>query len=131
MVVLAFVLPKVYEMRKEDIDRTFYTVSNETQKTYNTYVDPYVKKLPRGSTATSSSAGTSTPETQRKVENTMNEATSNLKSGVNQGIDQVPLAHFLRARSQSPWPDVTCSQHGAHTLTISLLFFFFPMSAAA
>ena len=93
MVVLAFVLPKVYEMRKEDIDRTFYTVSNETQKTYNTYVDPYVKKLPRGSTATSSSAGNSTAETQRKVENTMNEATSNVKAGVNQGFDQVTW-HF-------------------------------------
>ena len=89
VVVLAFVLPKVYEMRKDDIDRTFYTVSNETQKTYNTYVDPYVKKLPRGSTATSSSAGNSTAEVQRKVESSVNEATSNVSAGINQGLDQV------------------------------------------
>lgn len=88
LVVLAFVLPKVYELRKDDIDRTFYTVSNNTQATYNQYVDPYVKKLPRATTATSSSAGNSTAEVQRKVEDSMNEATSNVRAGVNQGLDQ-------------------------------------------
>ena len=102
MVVLSFVLPKVYEIRKDDIDRTFYTVSNNTQATYNQYVDPYVKKLPRASTATSSSAGNSTAEVQRKVEGTMNEATSNVRAGVNQGIDQVMLK---QAAQLSPWLD--------------------------
>ena len=76
-------------MRKDDIDRTFYTVSNNTQATYNQYVDPYVKKLPRATTATSSSAGNSTAEVQRKVEDSLNEATSNVRAGVNQGLDQV------------------------------------------
>lgn len=59
VVVLAFTVPKLYELKKDDIDQAVSTAQYHGKKHYNQYVEPYVKKIPKASTS-STSASTST-----------------------------------------------------------------------
>ena len=59
MFVLSFILPKIYEMRKHDIDSAVSQGYNSSQRGYNQYLKPYVEKIPRASTSARSSGTTS------------------------------------------------------------------------
>ena len=56
--VLAFTVPKVYELKKEDIDKAVSTAHHHGKAHYKNYLEPYVNKIPRASTS-STSASTS------------------------------------------------------------------------
>ncbi|KAK9805889.1 hypothetical protein WJX73_001657 [Symbiochloris irregularis] len=60
LVVLAFTVPKLYELKKDDIDQAVSTASYHGKKNYTQYVEPYVKKIPKASTSSTTSASTST-----------------------------------------------------------------------
>ena len=50
-VVLAFAVPKVYELRKAEVDALAARAASEGTKHYKKFVEPYVSKIPRASTA--------------------------------------------------------------------------------
>ena len=52
VVVLAFVLPKAYELKKDEVDQVVTTVHKQTSSYYMQYAEPYVQKIPRASTST-------------------------------------------------------------------------------
>ena len=49
-----FTLPKVYELRKDEIDSAANQVANKSKQSYSQYVAPYANKIPKASTATTS-----------------------------------------------------------------------------
>ena len=59
VVVLAFTVPKIYELKKDDIDSAVSSAHHHGKVHYNKYVEPYVNKIPRASTS-STSANTPT-----------------------------------------------------------------------
>ena len=59
MFVLGFVIPKIYELRKDDIDSAVSSGYTQSQKGYQQYLKPYVEKIPRASTSARSSGATS------------------------------------------------------------------------
>ena len=54
--VLAFTVPKLYELKKDDIDNAVSTAQTHGKKHYSNYVEPYVKKIPRGSTSSTNTS---------------------------------------------------------------------------
>lgn len=54
VVLLIFTLPKVYELRKHEIDSVANQVVNQSKQAYSQYGAPYVNKIPRASTSTTS-----------------------------------------------------------------------------
>lgn len=54
VIVLLFTLPKIYELRKHEIDSAASQVANKTKQSYSQYAAPYINKIPKASTATSS-----------------------------------------------------------------------------
>ena len=50
-VVLAFSLPKIYELRKPEVDALASRAAAQGQAHYKKFVEPYVSKIPRASTA--------------------------------------------------------------------------------
>lgn len=63
MFVLAFIIPKIYELRKDDIDSAVSQGYSQGARGYNQYLKPYVEKIPRASTSARSSgtSGTTGP----------------------------------------------------------------------
>lgn len=59
-VLALFTLPKVYELRKDEIDGHLTKVKDGYNTVYNKHVQPALKRIPRASTATTSSATTTT-----------------------------------------------------------------------
>ncbi|DBA80934.1 TPA: hypothetical protein ACH3X2_007154 [Trebouxia sp. C0005] len=53
VVFLIFTLPKVYELRKHEIDSVANQVVSQSKQAYSQYGAPYVNKIPRASTSTS------------------------------------------------------------------------------
>lgn len=53
-VLLLFSLPKLYELKKDEIDGHVAKARDSYQDVYSKHVDPLVKKIPRASTATTS-----------------------------------------------------------------------------
>ena len=58
MVVLAFVVPKAYELRKDEIDAAVSHAHKQTTSYYKQYAEPYVKQIPRASTSTNTGSVT-------------------------------------------------------------------------
>lgn len=56
LAVLAFTVPKLYELKKDDIDNAVSTAQTHGKKHYSNYVEPYVKKIPRGSTSSTNTS---------------------------------------------------------------------------
>ena len=54
VVVLLFSLPKIYELKKHEIDSATNKVVNQSKQAYSQYGAPYVQKIPRASTSTTS-----------------------------------------------------------------------------
>jgi len=54
VILLLFTLPKVYELRKPEIDSAANRVASQTKQSYSQYAAPYLNKIPKASTATSS-----------------------------------------------------------------------------
>ena len=54
VILLLFTLPKVYELRKPEIDSAANRVASQTKQGYSQYAAPYLSKIPKASTATSS-----------------------------------------------------------------------------
>lgn len=52
VVVLAFTVPKIYELKKDEVDQVVSSVHNQTKTYYKQYAEPYVQKIPRASTST-------------------------------------------------------------------------------
>ena len=52
VVLLAFSLPKVYELKKDEVDHAVSSVQKQTTTYYKQYAEPYVQKIPRASTST-------------------------------------------------------------------------------
>lgn len=52
MVLLAFSLPKGYELKKDEVDNAMSSVQKQTSTYYKQYAEPYVQKIPRASTST-------------------------------------------------------------------------------
>lgn len=57
VVVLIFSLPKIYELRKHEIDSVANQVVSQSKQAYSQYGAPYVNKIPRASTSTSNVSG--------------------------------------------------------------------------
>ncbi|KAK9827607.1 hypothetical protein WJX81_005741 [Elliptochloris bilobata] len=57
VVLLACTIPKAYELRKDEIDRAFNKAHHHGKENYNKYVEPYLNKIPRASTSTSTTPG--------------------------------------------------------------------------
>lgn len=53
VVVLAFTLPKAYELKKDEVDNLAAKAHHHGKANYTKYVEPYVNKIPRASTSTS------------------------------------------------------------------------------
>lgn len=49
--MLAFSLPKIYELRKPEVDALAARAAQQGQAHYKKFVEPYVSKIPRASTA--------------------------------------------------------------------------------
>ncbi|KAK9829845.1 hypothetical protein WJX72_008236 [[Myrmecia] bisecta] len=81
LVFLAFTVPKVYELKKDEIDGLLRKAHKETTTHYNKYVDPYVKKIPRASNSTTKSA-------QDSLKDTYTEVSSAAANGVGNGIPE-------------------------------------------
>ena len=47
MVLLAFSVPKAYEMRKDEVDDVLNSVQKQSSSIYKQYAEPYVQKIPR------------------------------------------------------------------------------------
>lgn len=58
LVILAFTLPKAYELKKDEVDKFAAKAHHHGKEHYSKYVEPYVNKIPRASTSTSSQAPT-------------------------------------------------------------------------
>jgi len=56
LVILAFTLPKAYELKKDEVDSFASQAHHHTKANYSKYVEPYVNKIPRASTSTTSNA---------------------------------------------------------------------------
>ena len=54
--VLAFSVPKIYELRKGEIDGLAAKAADQGKAHYKKFVEPYVSKIPRASTAVGASA---------------------------------------------------------------------------
>lgn len=54
VIVLVFTLPKVYELRKHEIDNAANQVAYKTKQGYSQYAAPYLNKIPKASSATTS-----------------------------------------------------------------------------
>lgn len=52
VVIVAFSVPKLYELKKHEIDRGLSQASNQAQRFNEQYVAPSIAKIPRGSTST-------------------------------------------------------------------------------
>ena len=52
VVLLAFTLPKAYEVNKHEVDNAVNSVQKQTTSYYKQYAEPYVQKIPRASTST-------------------------------------------------------------------------------
>jgi len=52
VVLLAFSLPKIYELKKHEIDSGLSQAQSQAQKIHSQYVAPNLAKIPRGSTST-------------------------------------------------------------------------------
>lgn len=68
--LLAFTIPKVYELKKDEIDEVSSKVYAEGKYLYAKYAEPYLKKIPRASTSTGTpSAGVDTvPVVDKKAQ---------------------------------------------------------------
>ncbi len=55
VVFLIFTVPKLYELRKHEIDSVANQVVSQSKQAYSQYGAPYVNKIPRASTSTSTS----------------------------------------------------------------------------
>lgn len=64
LVLLAFTVPKVYELKKPEIDAQVSNMHAQTKKIYDQHLDKYVQKIPRASTATPSTSS----KTQSKID---------------------------------------------------------------
>jgi riboflavin kinase len=83
VVVLAFTLPKVYELKKDEIDAVVRKLYGQSKTYYKQYAEPYVQKIPRASTSTSTHS-TSTPATkQNPVDSVADSFTHIAKDGSN------------------------------------------------
>lgn len=52
--LLAFSVPKLYEYKKDEIDDLLHKANVEGKKVHDQYLEPYLRKIPRASTAKSS-----------------------------------------------------------------------------
>lgn len=59
--VLAFSIPKIYELRKGEIDGLAAKAADQGKAHYKKFVEPYVAKIPRASTAVGGSASAAAP----------------------------------------------------------------------
>ena len=55
--VLAFSVPKIYELRKGEIDGLAAKAADQGKAHYKKFVEPYVSKIPRASTAVGGGGG--------------------------------------------------------------------------
>lgn len=58
--VLAFSVPKIYELRKGEIDGLAAKAADQGKAHYKKFVEPYVSKIPRASTAVGASSASAT-----------------------------------------------------------------------
>jgi len=72
--LLAFSVPKIYEVKKDQIDAVATKVHYHGKEAYVKYADPYVKKIPRASTSSGPPTSTSG--------NTVQDAVSDVVNGV-------------------------------------------------
>ncbi|CAL5223458.1 g5977 [Coccomyxa viridis] len=91
LIVLAFTLPKAYELKKDEVDRFARQAQHHTKHNYSKYVEPYVNKIPRASTSTSSQAPTM-PSNVRSSTATSSHTTPVMPSGMHATADPVPLS---------------------------------------
>lgn len=52
VVLLAFSVPKAYEMKKDEVDDVLNSVQKQSTSIYKQYAEPYVQRIPRASTST-------------------------------------------------------------------------------
>jgi hypothetical protein len=56
VVLLSFTVPKIYELKKHEIDSAAQTGYQKTKELYDQHVTPVVSRIPRASNATSLNA---------------------------------------------------------------------------
>lgn len=79
-VVCLFTLPKLYEMKKDEIDTHITKAKDNYNNVYSKHVDPLVKKIPRASTATTRSGASPAPAAAAKVADTADSMASEVQS---------------------------------------------------
>jgi len=47
VVLLAFSVPKAYELKKDEVDDVLNSVQKQSSSIYKQYAEPYVQKIPR------------------------------------------------------------------------------------
>jgi len=67
VVLMAFTVPKLYELKKPEIDRGISQASNQAQRFNEQYVAPSIAKIPRGSTSTPFQAKPGEPNLQSDI----------------------------------------------------------------
>jgi len=74
-VLLAFTIPKVYELKKPEIDAAAKNVQQQTKQLYEQHAAPLVAKIPRASSATPAKAAKADLQaTAESFRNTVNDA---------------------------------------------------------
>lgn len=83
-VLSLFALPKLYELKKDEIDLHVTRTRDTYHNVYSKHVDPLMKKIPRASTATSKS-NVASPPAPAKVADTADSLKSEVQSMMDSG----------------------------------------------
>jgi hypothetical protein len=59
VVLLAFSVPKAYELKKDEVDEVLNSVQKQSSSIYKQYAEPYVQRIPRASTSTANTGSVS------------------------------------------------------------------------
>lgn len=118
VVVLAFTVPKVYELNKKEVDNVLNSVQKQSQTYYKQYAEPYIQKIPRASTSTANTGSvtannhtgdsadsltSSRPTSARPTQNLQDQfaaANQGLNQGLNQAFNQGSNQPFNQGSNQ-------------------------------
>jgi len=87
IVLLAFSVPKLYELKKPEIDAAAKNVHQQTKQLYEQHAAPLVAKIPRASSATPAKAAKADLQaTAESFQNTVNNAAADAQGGDKKGL---------------------------------------------
>lgn len=91
VVVLAFTVPKAYELNKKEVDNVVNSVQKQSKTYYKQYAEPYIQKIPRASTSTANTGSvTAGNHTGDAADSYARAPKSNLQAELNAAAHQQP-----------------------------------------